>query len=116
MKTTKKPKQPKLAPSIDHLSDTECRGMLREMVGCVQSLGILSSTDVSSELVETLKKFGVEWDHDKLPEFRIGERVCLVHAHDQKGTVKKTRLRKSQVIWDADDSTNWNPNDELERV
>lgn len=104
----------KLKPTIEHLSDADCRKLCSELVSCVQALGPLSSTDVTSELVDTLDKHGIEWDHDKVPEFCKGARVCLAAAHMQRGTVVKPGLKRTRVRWDDDDSVQWQPTDELE--
>lgn len=109
-------KAKKLKPTIEHLSDADCRKLCAELVQCAQALGPLSSTDVSSELVSTLEKHGIEWDHEKLPEFGTFDRVCLCAAHTQRGTIIKPGLKKSKVKWDDDGSIMWQPNADLELV
>jgi hypothetical protein len=103
-----------LKPTIEHLSDVDCRKMLAELVSCVQALGPLSSTDVTSELISTLEKHGVEWDHDKVPEYSVNTPVCLCAAHTQRGIIIKPGLKKSRVMWDDDHSKEWVSNDDIE--
>ena len=71
----------KLQPTIDHLTDAKCREMLADMVESVQALGPLSSTDVTSELVDALEKHGIKWDHDNLPHDDEDDADAVKEAH-----------------------------------
>lgn len=106
----------RLKPTIDHLKEDKVFELCRELVQCAQALGPLSSNDVTSELVSTLEKYGIEWDHEKLPEYGTFDRICLCQAHTQRGTVIKPGLKRTKVRWDDDGSIVWVSNDDVERV